>query len=71
MEPVTTGRDGWLTPAQAARRLEITPTRVRQLTAEGKLRFVATPLGRLIDPDSVDARAAERAGARGVPDDVA
>ncbi len=68
MDPVSVG---WLTPAQAARRLDITPARVSQLLAAGHLAHVATPLGRLIDPESVAARAAERVGAEGVPDDAA
>jgi hypothetical protein len=50
----------WLTPAQAARALGVTPLRVRQLMQQGKLDHVWTPLGRLVDPDSVAERARER-----------
>ena len=49
-----------LTPAQAARRLGVTPQRVRQLLNAGSLLCVATPLGRLVDAKDVDRLAAER-----------
>lgn len=44
-----------ITPKEASKRLDLTPTRIRQLMAEGKLAFTATPLGRLVDPESVEA----------------
>lgn len=44
----------WITPAQAARALVVTPCRVRQLLADGTLRHMKTPLGRLVDPASVE-----------------
>ena len=50
----------WLTPAQAARLLGVTPQRVRQLADAGSLTCTRTPLGRLLDPDSVAAALAER-----------
>lgn len=50
----------WFTPAEAARILGITPQRVRQLTAEGRLNFERTRLGRIIDPASVEAFRQER-----------
>lgn len=43
----------WVSPAQASRELGVTPNRVRQLAAEGRLRFVMTANGRLIDPESI------------------
>jgi excisionase family DNA binding protein len=50
----------WLTPSQAGRRLDLSAERVRQLTAEGRLSFIRTPLGRLLDPASVERLAVER-----------
>jgi hypothetical protein len=50
-----------LSPAQAARRLDVTPSRVRQLMATGHLAYIATPLGRLIDAASVETLRIERA----------
>jgi excisionase family DNA binding protein len=43
-----------LTPAQAARILGVTTQRVRQLTQDGRLIFMQTPLGRLLDRESVE-----------------
>lgn len=48
-------------PAQAARVLDVTPQRVRQLADAGVLSCTRTSLGRLIDPGSVQALAAARA----------
>jgi len=56
----------WLTPATAARLLGVTPCRVRQLIQEGKLVCERTPLGRLIDPASVEKLAREREAEKGV-----
>jgi excisionase family DNA binding protein len=57
----------YLTPAEAGRALGLTSMRVRQLVAEGRLAAIRTPLGRLIERQSVEAlrrkRAAGRAGA--------
>lgn len=53
----------WLTPAQAGRKLGVTPNRVRQLIEEGALGCQRTPLGRLIDPKSLEELIAERASA--------
>ena len=50
----------WLTPTQAGRRLNLSAERVRQLTAEGRLAYLCTPLGRLLDPASVERLAEER-----------
>jgi hypothetical protein len=63
-------RPDWLTPSASARALGISVSRVRQLAAEGRLRYTATPLGRLIDQSSLEderqrraARCAEREAA--------
>ena len=54
----------WLTPTQAGRRLELSAERVRQLTAEGRLACVRTPLGRLLDPRDVERLGEERGRCR-------
>jgi len=54
----------WLTPATVARMLGVTPCRVRQLVEQGKLACEWTPLGRLIDPQSVEKLAREREARR-------
>ena len=54
----------WLTPSQAARILDVTPARVRQLIAAGQLACDRTPLGRLVLASSVERLAAERAARR-------
>lgn len=46
----------WLTPTQAARILGVSRLRVRQLMNDGKLEYTRTPLGRLVDAQSVEAR---------------
>ena len=53
-------RKGWLTPAQAARVLQISAERVRQLVRAGRLRAVLTPLGRLLPRAEVEAEAERR-----------
>ena len=58
---MTVGHDNWLSPAQAARVLGVTPQRVRQMTNEGRLRCQWTPLGRMIDFAAVEALRTERA----------
>jgi excisionase family DNA binding protein len=50
----------WLSPSQAAHKLQVSPHRVRQLVAEGRLGAVMTPLGRLVKATDVAALAAER-----------
>ena len=59
-----TDRPQWLTPSQAARVLDVTPARVRQLIASGQLACDRTPLGRLVLASSVESLAAERAARR-------
>jgi hypothetical protein len=39
------------------RHLDLTPARVRHLMGQGRLPFLSTPLGRLLDADAVDAMA--------------
>lgn len=50
----------YLTVAQAARVLGVTPARVRQLGAERKLSPIWTPLGRLFAKGEVEALREER-----------
>lgn len=54
------GVETWLSPAQAASRLGVGPERVRQLARAGRVAYVFTPLGRLLDPASVERLVAER-----------
>ncbi len=54
VDTMVTATNGWLTPAQAALRLERTPSAVRYMMERGQLRYARTPLGRLVDPTSVD-----------------
>ena len=44
----------WLTPAQAGRMIGVTAQRVRQMADAGQLTCKRTPLGRLLDADSVE-----------------
>ncbi|TAK32623.1 MAG: DNA-binding protein [Chloroflexota bacterium] len=50
----------WLTPAQAGTWLGVSAQRIRQLLDEGRLQGIRTPLGRLIDPESVETLARQR-----------
>ncbi len=55
----------WLSPSETARLLGVSVSRVRQLTTvEHKLRYMATPLGKLIAAEDAQAFAAERAARR-------
>ena len=49
-----------LSPAQAARVLDVTPSRIRQLMQSGALDYVRTPLGRLVDGAAVERLRLER-----------
>jgi hypothetical protein len=49
-----------LSPAQAARRLDVTPSRIRQMMETGALAYVRTPLGRLVDSAAVERLRLER-----------
>jgi hypothetical protein len=51
----------WCTPSQAARELERSVSRVRQLAEAGKLRYQTTPYGKLIATEDVRRLVAERA----------
>jgi hypothetical protein len=53
-----------ISPAMAAKVLDVTPSRVRQLLATGLLPYVRTPLGRLIDAAGVERLRLEREHAR-------
>jgi hypothetical protein len=57
----------WLSPSQSARQLNLSLSRVRQLTTEGRLRHVVTPLGKLIAAEDVARLVAERAARQGAP----
>lgn len=50
----------WLTDVEARVALRATHFDVRQLCEQGKLRYIDTPLGRLIDPHSVNAYRKEK-----------
>lgn len=50
----------WWTIPQAARRLAISPVSAYRVIAAGRLRIVETPLGRLVDPASVEEYAKSR-----------
>jgi excisionase family DNA binding protein len=52
--------NSWLTPTQAARVLQISAERVRQLVRSGRLNAVLTPLGRLLPRAAVEAEAERR-----------
>jgi hypothetical protein len=54
----------WLRPTQAAVRLEVSGQRVRQLMDTGDLVTITTPLGRLVDPASVEAYRLKREARR-------
>jgi excisionase family DNA binding protein len=49
-----------LSPSEAAKVLNVTPARIRQLLSAGELRYTRTSLGRLVDPDDVERLRRER-----------
>lgn len=49
---------------EAARRLGVSTQYLGQLAAEGRIAFVATPIGRLFDPVEVERVRQERQSAR-------
>ena len=53
------GQD-YLGPAQAGRRLGVTPTRVKQLIKSGQLAATVTPLGHLLRREDVERLVAQR-----------
>jgi hypothetical protein len=54
--------DGWYSRAQVAKALDISTEYVQSLTKSGRLQFAQTSLGRLYDPESVDAAKAAGIG---------
>ena len=65
-----TARD-WLTPAAAARRLNLTPASIRKLMHAEKLAYTRTPLGRLVEAASVEALVRARAAGSPAPHEAA
>jgi hypothetical protein len=59
--PVSFNDDQYLSSGQAARRLELSEARVRQLLSSGALPSIPTPLGRLIPSQAVTDLADRRA----------
>jgi excisionase family DNA binding protein len=53
--------DRYLTPAEAAKRLDVSKTRVLQFAQEGRLSAFKTRLGHFIERESVERLAAQRA----------
>lgn len=56
-----------ITTKEAARRLDLTPQRIRQLMKAGKLTHIQTPLGRLIDPLALERFQVQRHEASNSP----
>lgn len=54
----------WLTPAETARALDLTPQRIAQLARAGRLDGISTPLGRLFRAEAIRELARERAQRR-------
>jgi hypothetical protein len=52
--------DQWMTPAAAARRLDLSPDWIRDLCSSGRLVHQRTPLGRLVSRADVERFAAAR-----------
>lgn len=57
----------WISPKEAALRLGRTPDRVRQMARKGQLVIKWTPLGRLVDAESVEAVLQARENIRVAP----
>jgi len=51
----------WITTGEASRRLRMSPQRTRQMAERGTVRTMATPLGLLFDPRSVNELVRARA----------
>jgi hypothetical protein len=64
MVAVMTTQGEWLSPAQAAQRLGMTPANVRRLADLGRLDARRTPLGRLVRATDVERLRREREGGR-------
>jgi len=55
----------WITTGEASRRLRMSPQWTRRMAERGTIRTMATPLGLLFDPESVEAMVCTRgAGSR-------
>jgi excisionase family DNA binding protein len=50
----------WVAPSEAARRLGVSVVRVRQWADQGRLSAIRTPLGRLIEAESVERLSMDR-----------
>ncbi len=61
----------WLTPAQAARHLGVTPAMVRYWAKHGRVDYQMTPLGRLIGAESAERLRRARQGGSTATSEVA
>jgi excisionase family DNA binding protein len=52
----------WFTPTQAAHSLGVSVEYIRALLKSGRLDHVRTPLGRLVNPESVEQARSENIG---------
>jgi predicted site-specific integrase-resolvase len=63
-----TGKDIWPRTGETARRLEVSPAMVTIYLREGRLKFIRTKAGILVDPESIEElRKRREARIRGVP----
>jgi len=60
----TTADERLLSLSQAGRRLDLSASRLRQMTDSGQLDCIRTPLGRLIRESDIEALRVEREEAR-------
>jgi len=61
----------WITTGEASRRLRMSSQWTRQMAERGAVRTMATPLGLLFDPQSVDALVRARAAGSPAPHEAA
>jgi hypothetical protein len=59
----TVEMENWVSPAEAARLLDITTSRIRQLSLSGQLAFEQTPLGRIYARHQIEELAEAKKGA--------
>jgi hypothetical protein len=59
----TVEMEDWVSPAEAARLLGVTTSRVRQLSLAGQLPFEQTPLGRIYPRTEIERVAEAKRGA--------
>jgi hypothetical protein len=50
----------WVSPAQAARLLDLTTARLRQMALDGRIFYAQTPMGRVFNRAEIERLAAER-----------